>query len=405
MATRYGVSPWIDGVSSARRPAYPRLRGEERADVVIVGGGLTGCVTALTLSMAGARPIVIEADRIGLAGAGRHGGLLLPEPGPAFRDVQQVYGLRAGRMVFEAWRRAALDGAALLKRARVRCGLEPCDELALAAPSDEKLLRREYESRAAAGLDVSWMVERQVRQAAKRERGVGMRMRGAFWMDPYRACLGVAAAAARRGARFFERSRATKIRPMSKHVEIISDGAIVRASTVIIATGTATGEFAPLRRHFKRRETYLVLTEPIPAAVRKELPARTIAMSEPHGSGLQVSWAPDHRLLLSGADQEETPARTRDGVIVQRTGQLMYETLTRYHAISGLRPAYGWELGYGATADGLMFVGPHRNYPRHLFALGGEGRSITGAFLAARVLARAVQGSPQKADEVFAWTR
>ena len=52
-----------------------------------------------------------------------------------------------------------------------------------------------------------------------------------------------------------------------------------------------------------------------------------------------------------------------------------------------------------------MYIGPHRNYPRHLFALGGEGDSITGAFLAARILARALQGQPQKGDDVFGWTR
>jgi glycine/D-amino acid oxidase-like deaminating enzyme len=52
-----------------------------------------------------------------------------------------------------------------------------------------------------------------------------------------------------------------------------------------------------------------------------------------------------------------------------------------------------------------MYIGPHRNYPRHLFALGGGGDSITGAFLAARVLARAAAGEPDKADAAFGWTR
>jgi hypothetical protein len=51
-----------------------------------------------------------------------------------------------------------------------------------------------------------------------------------------------------------------------------------------------------------------------------------------------------------------------------------------------------------------MYIGPHRNYPRHLFALGG-GVSVAGAFLAARILSRALQGSSEKADAVFGWTR
>ncbi len=34
-----------------------------------------------------------------------------------------------------------------------------------------------------------------------------------------------------------------------------------------------------------------------------------------------------------------------------------------YPVISGLQPEYGWEMAYGETADGLMYIGPHRNYP------------------------------------------
>ena len=92
-------------------------------------------------------------------------------------------------------------------------------------------------------------------------------------------------------------------------------------------------------------------------------------------------------------------------MLVQRTGQLMYELLTMFPIISGLMPEYGWELLAGETADELMYIGPHRNYPRHLFALGSGGDSVTGAFLAARLLVRAVQGVPEKQDAVWGFTR
>jgi glycine/D-amino acid oxidase-like deaminating enzyme len=53
----------------------------------------------------------------------------------------------------------------------------------------------------------------------------------------------------------------------------------------------------------------------------------------------------------------------------------------------------------------MMYIGAHRNYPHHLFALGGNSRSVTGSFLAGRILARAAAGAPVKGDEVFGWTR
>jgi glycine/D-amino acid oxidase-like deaminating enzyme len=173
----------------------------------------------------------------------------------------------------------------------------------------------------------------------------------------------------------------------------------------IVTTGTATPEFKPLQRHFTRRERYLALTEPIPAAVRRQMLPHEITLADTGVPPHRVRWTADNRLLVAGADQDETPARNRPAVLVQRTGQLMYELLTMYPAISGVRPEFGWEALYGETADGLMYIGPHRNYPHHLFALGGSGDSITGAFLAARILARAASGAPAKGDEVFGWTR
>jgi glycine/D-amino acid oxidase-like deaminating enzyme len=116
-------------------------------------------------------------------------------------------------------------------------------------------------------------------------------------------------------------------------------------------------------------------------------------------------WTSDDRMLVTGADQDEPPARLEPEVLRQRTGQLMYEALTMYQAISGLGVEYGWSASYGETADGLMYVGAHRNYPRHLFALGGPSDSATGAFVAARVIVRALQDAQDKADGVFGWTR
>src|SRR5688572_17863451 len=116
MKTRYGVSPWVYEFPDSRRPDYPRLQGEHTSDVVILGGGLTGCATAYACAAAGLKTMLLEGERIGHGSSGRSSGLLLPEPGPFFRDVAQMHGLRPARQIFSAWRRASLDAAALLRR-------------------------------------------------------------------------------------------------------------------------------------------------------------------------------------------------------------------------------------------------------------------------------------------------
>lgn len=405
MRTRYGVSPWVHEFPSTRRPEFPRLRGEHTADVVIVGAGLTGCAAAYACVMAGLRTILIDAGRVGQGGAGRSAGLLLPEPGPPFRDLAQAHGVRAARFVFQAWARGASEGAALLRRLKVGHGVDAFDNVVVAFRGDEKPLQREYAARQEAGLDARWLPQRAVRQATALEATAGVRLHEAFGVDPYRACVALVNAAARRGVRVFEGTTLETARPGSRHVEVAVAGGVVRSDRVIVTTGVATAEYKPLRRHFKRRETYLVLTDVLPPALRRQLGRRTATLADTRQPHHRIRWTNDDRILIAGADQDETPERTRRAVLVQRTGQLMYELLTMYPAISGLLPAYGWEIPYGETADGLMYIGAHRNYPRHLFALGGASDSIAGAFVAARVLARAARDNAAKGDEVFGWTR
>ena len=83
----------------------------------------------------------------------------------------------------------------------------------------------------------------------------------------------------------------------------------------------------------------------------------------------------------------------------------MYELSLLYPGISGLPPDFGWDAAIAMTADDVMYAGPHRNYPHHLFALGAGHHGPAAAFLAARILVRHYTGSPGAGDEVFGFNR
>jgi glycine/D-amino acid oxidase-like deaminating enzyme len=232
----------------------------------------------------------------------------------------------------------------------------------------------------------------------------GLKLRDGFMLDPYRACLGLVAESARRRVACFERSHVRKVRFNRRSAEVVTEGGTIQARKVVIATGTVTAEFKPLQRHLERRETYFAITEPVPAAMRRQLGDPRVVLTDV-AVPLTLTWTRDNRLIVAGADQRETPARLASAVLTQRTGQLMYEVLKRYPAILGLQPEYSWQSVYGRTADGLMYIGAHRNYPHQLFAVGGSAIDLTGAFVAARVLVRAIRGAAEKGDELFGWTR
>ena len=402
---RYGAAYWIDRFPSSHRPSYPRHRGRIDVDVAIVGGGLIGCVAAQVFAAAGIDVALFESSRIAQGGTMADDGLLLHEPGPDIQDLLTLYGLRSAKQIAHASRHASLDFVAALRRLHIVCGLQAGDAMSFApAQQDGTRVRRELAARREAGLESGFLTRSQLLKEAALA-GCGVRSRNQAAIDPYRACLGFARAAAGRGARIFERSQVVRIRPGRRRVEITTGSGSATASTIVIATGHPTGEFKPLRRHFKPHHSYAVLTPPLPAGLRRAFGPPTVLLREMASPSHRLRWVGGERVLFAGADQPLVPDRGRAKAIVQRTGQLMYELSVLYPAISGVVPAYGWDMACARTVDGLPYFGPHRNYPRHLFAFGSGPGGLSLSYLAARIMLRQYRGEPDKGDELFAFTR
>jgi glycine/D-amino acid oxidase-like deaminating enzyme len=400
------VPIWLDRFPKSRRPQYSRFRGQLETDVVIVGGGLTGCVAAASFASAGVNVVVLEADRIGVGATAGSPGLLREDFDASFQSTASAHGLRAARLMWQSMRRASLDFAASIRRLGIRCDLVAQDLLRV-APRDAdavKQLRREYDARRQAGFDHSWLTAAALSREAAIEGGGAIRTRG-FAIDPFRASVGFASAAAAKGAAIFEHSEVRRIRANRKRVEIETAGGAIRARAVLVATSAPLTDLRALRRHLTARQSFAVATESLPAAVRRELGRRAAALRDSAAPPHFLRWLKDDRVLFAGADQPPAPARAREKLLVQRTGQLMYELSTIYPAISGAMPEWSWDFTHDDTVDGLPYVGLHRNFPRHLFAL-GHGRHGAGvAWLAARVLLRRYQGNPDKADDFLGFAR
>src|SRR4029453_19391234 len=189
-----------------------------------------------------------------------------------------------------------------------------------------------------------------------------------------------------------------------KTADVLLDGASIRTNRVVVATSMPTALFKGLIRHFWFKTAYAVVTEPIPAKIRRVLGADHAIIRDLAEPPHLIRWVGDDRLLVLGADTEAAP-RQRDKIVVQRTGQLMYELSTLYPDISGIQPAFGWAPDYALTAEGLPYIGAHRNYPHHLFVFGDASHSVTAAYLASRMLLRQHLGDTDSADEAFSFNR
>lgn len=400
------VPYFFDTCPRSRRPDYSRHHGDSHVQVAIVGGGLTGCACAAVFAGAGMRIAVLEANRLGAGATAAGAGMLGHDPRASFREGVAQHGVRTTRHVWQGFRRAALDFAAALRRFGLRADVASQDLLwfTRGGPDAVRGLQREYQARREAGLETSWLNGRGVSGAAAIEASGAIRSK-ADVLDPYRACVSLAAYASGKGAAIHERTAVRRVCVRRKDVELKTDGGTVVADAIVIASGSLIDDLRALRRHFAPSLSYAVVTERLAATVRRQLGSRTAALTDDHAPPHLLRWLDDDRVLFAGATKGPVPARLREKALVPNVHELMYELSTLYPAISGAQPEWGWDAVSYGSPDGLPVIGPHRNFPRHLFGLGFGHHGPAASWLAARVLLRAYVGQPSKGDELFGFAR
>ena len=166
----------------------------------------------------------------------------------------------------------------------------------------------------------------------------------------------------------------------------------VHAKRVVIATGYATPEFRPLAGRFRMYRTYVQVTEPMNRAQRDEVGLSDVMVWDTERPYHYARWIPKHRLLIGGEDRLVRPGQRprQQSTIASRDLRAFFDA--QLPALANVRVEHAWDGLFAMTADSLPYIGPHRRYPRHWFALGYGGNGMTFGFLAARLLLERWQG-------------
>ncbi len=403
---RTGQPVWLPSRAAERAPRYPGLAGVQRADVAIVGGGITGAIAALRFAEAGVDAVVLEADRVGHGSTAASSALLLQEPDARLTALADRYGAATARRIWRISHDAARELITLLARLSPRPLVTRRDTVYYTTDANDVApLHAEYLARRRAGFEATWLTAGDLRTAAGIPARAAILTAGNAHCDPVRACEAVMRDAVRRGVRVFERSAARRIDTRGDGVRIVAGTGVVEARQVVIATGYATRQFKPLAGRFQMSHTYVVATPPLGVRERRELGLADVLLWDTRRCYHYARWTADHRLLLGGADRPirgGLPAAARVSAAITAI-RAHFEPLLP--ALGDLPIAHAWEGRFANTPDSLPYVGPHRRYPRHVFALGYGGNGMTFGSLAGRLLVEQWQGVAPKDHALFAFDR
>jgi glycine/D-amino acid oxidase-like deaminating enzyme len=395
---------WL--AQAGKAPRFPALDRAATVDIAVVGGGITGISVAWMFASKGLRVGLVESQRIGRGSTAASTALLMQEPDSDLGELAARYGGRRARRIWRLSRSATRGMIGTLRDLDIRCRLREVDSIYYAVRRDSaRSLRREHRRRQAAGLAATWLDAGALARATGIDGAGAIRMRGNGQVDPYRACIGLARSARQNKARLFERSPVVRIDPTRDGITVHTRAGRLHADQVVIATGYATAICNRLNARIRLMNTYVAATRPIRSRERRLLGLGDVMLWDTSHPYHYARWTSDHRLLIGGGDRPRVfgPRRLlafREGVAAIRRH---FERLLP--GLAAIDIDFAWEGLFATTPDGLPYIGPHAEYPRHLFALGYGGNGMTFGFLAARLLLDRVQGVRSVDQELLGFKR
>lgn len=331
------------GVAAAPTPAGRAEPGPLRADVVVVGGGLTGTVTALLLAQGGADVVVLDAGGMSDTTTARSTGKLTVMQGTRLARVA-----RHGDEVLASYVAAGLAGIDWLRRTLGDLGVavEHRDDLTVAGtPEQVEAVDAVLQACARISLAAEWEDDPPLPTPAYG----AVRLPGQAQVDPLAALWALRGLLGEHGVYVHDSVRVRQMHRSSSGVALRTSRGTVRAGRVVLATGVPPGRYGGLVLRLEAQRSYLTSWELAPGAAFPDGFGGTMSITadEPVRS---VRTAGD--LLIVGGEGHvvgrEPDPRARVDTL---------DDWTRRHFPVAAR-RHAWAAQDYATDTDLPFVGP-----------------------------------------------
>jgi len=383
--------------------AYPRLRRDRRCDVAVIGGGITGALVAHRFAREGIHVVLVEAREMARGSTAASTALIQYEIDTHLIDLIDRLGadraVRSYRLCLDAVR--GIEALAVARGGG--CGWRATRSLYLASRRrDRRTLEREWLARRTAGIETELLSERDIRKRFSFTRPAALLSPVAGEVDTYLLAHKLLGEAAGHGLEAYDRTRVVRYTSGRSGVELeVTDGARIRARKAVFATGYESPKVLG-RSLVRLLSTFAVATEPLESlagwgedhcliweAARPYFYARTTA---------------DGRAIFGGADLPFATAHKRDIVLAARCQRLEAQFRRLFPGITA-GADWRWAGTFGATRDGLPYIGTARQFPHGYFALGYGGNGITFGWIAANLLLDLFLGRANPDRELFGLDR
>ncbi|MCP4135260.1 MAG: FAD-dependent oxidoreductase [bacterium] len=401
----FSRSFWLENMPG--NPAPP-LRGSNRCDVAVIGGGFTGLSTAYHTRklLPGSAVRVLEANRCGFGASGRNGGFSSPLFGMGKSLTALLYG-KEQAMAAHHYMEDAVDYVdKIVHEHAIDCDYERSGNM-LAATTQAQVERIEQELRIAESWNLKGIEARDEAPLAD-EFQTGLYRRGLFQrrsalLNPARLARGLMRIAQETGAIIHEMSPVLSIAEEPTGFRIRTPEGELHADRLVYATNAYSGLFPRLVAKQTPVFQHIVVSEPLTDAQLKSIGWKSRcgledALSLMHYYRLTA----DNRILMGGGNISPVFGRKLNYDSNKKVfAHLEQHVLNVYPQLKELKFTHHWGGPVSITVNLVPVIGYLGRKRRALFSLGLMGHGVSMAPYNGLCLAELLADQKSKRTEMF----
>ncbi len=385
------VSYWHDTASRFAGAVQGQVEGHY--DVAVIGAGFTGLGAARQLAMSGAKVIVLEGETVGFGASGRNGGHLNNGLAHSYLAAKQELGKERAIALYKALDDSIDTLEAIIAEEGIDCNFRRAGKLKLASkPQHFAGLAKNFEAvHAEVDPDTALLSPADLKSEIGSPFHGAMLSKKSAMMHMGRYAVGLAEAAARRGAIIVENAMVTERSQAGGRHRLKTAKGVVTADNVLMATGAyTTPNFGYFRRRIMAVGSFIIATRPLTdAEVAATMPGnRTCVNTMNIGNYWRLS--PDNRLIFGGRARFSATSDQRSDA---KSGEILRESLARiFPQLAKVEIDYCW----GGLVDITKDRYPRAGYQDGLwYAMGYSGHGAQLSTHLGMTMADAILG---KAD-------
>ncbi len=341
--------------------SYPKLQGSTKADVVIIGGGITGLTAALVLAEAGKRVVLVEARGLGSGATLGTTAHITEALDVGYAKVETAFGKDAAKLVAASSRTAIEHIAARVDAHSIDCGFERVPGY-LYTERKEELSTLVAEQTAAIRAGVR--VERATNVPLPFAVAGGIRFDDQAQFHVGRYLDGIARAATSAGARIFENSRVLAVDDGDRCVVHLENGGSVAARAVFFATHTPLNRLL-LQTKLAHYQSYAMSFQNV------ELPRALFWDTEYPYHYLRSVTIDGTPHAVVGGEDHKTGTETNSHVHFDKLAEYAHVRL------GVMDPQTQWSSQVIESVDGLPLIGRNSMSKNLYVATGYSGNGMT----------------------------